>query len=78
MAGSIKNKPNLKKTFAGHQKLDEAIKAKTTYLSEEFKETINEVSGQNAAREVPFEGKQKIAVGKLHLERGDPDYDHKV
>ena len=77
-AGKINNKPNLKKTFAGHQRLDEAVKAKTSYLSDEFKETINEVSGQNAAREVPFEGTQKVAVRKLHLEQGDPEYDRKV
>jgi len=68
MAGSIKNKPNLKKTFAGHQKLDEAIKAKTTYLSEEFKETINEVSGQNKANATPL-GKQQGAVDKLNRVR---------
>ena len=68
MAGNIKNKPNLKKTLAGHQKLDEAIKAKTTYLSDEFKETINEVSGQNKANATPL-GKQEDATAKLNRVR---------
>jgi hypothetical protein len=68
MTGNIKNKPNLKKTFAGHQRLDEAVKAKTSYLSEEFKETINEVSGQNKANATPL-GKQEDATAKLNRER---------
>ena len=63
-AGIINNKPNLKKTKAGHQRLDEAVKAKTSYLSDEFKETINEVSGQNKANATPL-GKQEGAVDKL-------------
>ena len=54
MAGNIKNKPNLKKTYVGHQRLDEAIEAKTTHLSDEFKHQISEVSGQNKARENPL------------------------
>jgi hypothetical protein len=65
----------VKKIHARNRKIDAAVGAKTTYLSDEFKETINEVSGQNAAREVPFEGAQKVAVRNLHFERGDPDYD---
>lgn len=67
-AGKINNKPNLKKTFAGHQRLDEAVKAKTSYLSDEFKETINEVSGQNAANATPL-GKQEDATAKLNRVR---------
>ena len=70
--------PSSKKIHARNRKIDAAVGAKTTYLSDEVKEYINKITGQIKAREVPFEGKQKIAVGKLHLERGDPDYDHKV
>jgi hypothetical protein len=70
VAGNIKNKPNLKKTFASHKRIDEAIEAKTSYLSDEFKETINEVSGQNKAREKPLGDTQKNAVDKLNSERG--------
>ena len=48
MAGIVNNKPNLKKTYAGFKRVDDASEAKkTTHLSDEFKEQINEVSGQN-------------------------------
>ena len=50
MAGIVNNKPNLKKTYAGFKRVDDALEAKkTTHLSDEFKEQINEVSGQNKA-----------------------------
>ena len=69
MAGIIHNKPNLKKTKAGHKKVEAALKAKkTTYLSEEFKEHINEVSGQNAANATPI-GQQGDATAKLNRVR---------
>ena len=71
MAGNIKNKPNLKKTFAGHQRLDKAIEAKTTHLSDEFKQQISEVSGQNKAREKPLGDTQANAVEKLNRKRGN-------
>ena len=61
MAGKIK-KPNLKKTFAGHQRLDEAVKAKTSYLSDEFKHQISEVSGQNKARKKPSEIRRRVLL----------------
>ena len=64
MTGNITIKPNLKKTLAGHQRLEEAIKANTTYLSDEVKAHINEVSGQNKANATPL-GKQEGAVDKL-------------
>jgi hypothetical protein len=63
-AGTINNKPNLKKTKAGHQRLDEAVKAKTSHLSDEFKEQLREVSGQNKANATPL-GKQEDATAKL-------------
>ena len=64
MAKSINSKPNLKKTFAEQQRLDDAMKAKTALLSDEAKAHINEVSGQNKANEVPL-GKQEGTVDKL-------------
>lgn len=70
MVGSIKNKPNLKKTFASNKRMDEAIEAKTTHLSDEFKHQISEVSGQNKAREKPVGDTQKTALDKLNRERG--------
>ena len=69
MAKNIKNKPNLKKTFASNKRIDEAIEAKTTYLSDEFKHHISEVSGQNKARETPLGDTQKNAVDKLNRVR---------
>ena len=69
MAGIIHNKPNLKKTKAGHKKVEEALKAKkTTYLTDEFKEHINEVSGQNSANAIPI-GQQEDATAKLNRVR---------
>ena len=68
MAGIIHNKPNLKKTKAGHRKVEAALKATTTYLSDEFKEHINEVSGQNAANATPI-GQQGDATAKLNRVR---------
>ena len=69
MAGIIHNKPNLKKTKAGHKKVEEALKAKkTTYLTDEFKEHINEVSGQNSANAIPI-GQQEDATAKLNQVR---------
>ena len=69
MAGNIKNKPNLKKTHAANRRIDEAIEAKTTHLSDEFKHQISEVSGQNKARETPVGDTQKNAVDKLNRVR---------
>ena len=61
----------MKKTFAGHQRLDETVKAKTSYLSDEFKHQISEVSGQNKAWEKSLGDTQESAVDKLNRERGD-------
>jgi hypothetical protein len=68
-AGNINVKPNLKKTKAGHRKVEAALKAKKTkYLSDEFKEHLNEVSGQNAANATPI-GHQADATAKLNRVR---------
>jgi hypothetical protein len=69
VAKNINVKPNLKKTFASNKRIDEAIEAKTTYLSDEFKHHISEVSGQNKARETPLGDTQKNAVDKLNRVR---------
>ena len=70
MAGIVNNKPNLKKTYAGFKRVDNASEAKkTTHLSDEFKEQINEVSGQNKANATPV-GKQAGAVDKMNRKRG--------
>jgi hypothetical protein len=69
MAKTVNVKPNLKKTKAGHKKVEAALKAKkTTYLSDEFKEHLNEVSGQNAANATPI-GHQADATAKLNRVR---------
>ena len=47
------------------------MKAKTSYLSDEFKHQISEVSGQNKAREKSLGDTQESAVDKLNRERGD-------
>ena len=64
MAGNIKHTPNLKKTHARNQKANEAITSKTTYLSEEFKETIRQVSGQSKSNERPV-GHQEDVIDDL-------------
>ena len=78
MAGIVNNKPNLKKTYAGFKRVDDASEAKkTTHLSDEFKEQINEVSGQNKANATPV-GKQADAVDKLNRVRPVDHFDNTI
>ena len=60
---NIKNKSNNKKLRKRDEALNKAVEAKTTWLSEDFKNVLREVSGQNQANETPIgSSKQKEAV----------------
>ena len=49
-----------------NEALNKAVEAKTTWLSEDFKNELREVSGQNQANETPINSsKQKEAVKGL-------------
>ena len=67
----LKNTPSSKKIHAQNRKIDAAVGTRTTYLSDEFIEYINKITGQKRAREVFDAGTQEDAVRKLHLTRGD-------
>tara|TARA_Y100000385_G_C13049988_1_gene619304 strand:+ start:704 stop:853 length:150 start_codon:yes stop_codon:yes gene_type:complete len=45
----IKNKPNDKKLRKRDEALHKAVEAKTTWLSDDFKNELSEVSGQDKA-----------------------------
>ena len=52
-ADGIKNKPNNNKKLRKQgYALDKAVEAKTSWLSEDFKNELLEVSGQNKARKL--------------------------
>ena len=61
--------PSKKKTHESFKRIDDALEAKpTTYLSDEFKEHLNKVLGQNKARET-FIGRQAGALRGLNNKR---------
>jgi phage host-nuclease inhibitor protein Gam len=57
-AGVIRNKPRENKKIADSVKrINDAFRAKTSYLSEEFKAKLNQVSGVAEANKDPIRGR---------------------